>query len=1578
MATNSFDTISTKDYKIFESIYRNDFKALEEAIEKGGNPNYVDYSAGTTPLLIAVMSGKSELVELLINKGANVNLADPQSGASPLSFALSSAPEPVNEKTVKFLLDAGADTYWKHPELDGNDTVIKIAQMTGNDAVIKMVLGARAKQKKSNESDSTKEGRQVKEILSLSESEIKEIIEDFQSGHMVGIMKSIEKIAQASASGNVKKEWWALLTKNALEGLEKSGISQEKLAQAFTQKETQKEYWSSRYFKFEVENDHTGKGSLEGCLFDIACARGDNEQVEFWIKILGPEWNPRPGLPGLSWAINENRNSTVDLLLKWGANPNGVDASLVENGREEFNEDWDTPLHLALVNDNIPIALSLLKSGARATGTDYESFTEARKKINESQRREVVDSIGAMLSSDDLEVASRAVGAWGALDVHDWLSEKDYKDYLPQVHIAFEKFGEDWREACQNQLSYIDHLPAEFKPVLSHQNVNNETYSGSILDRACATGRQAATEFLSTCVGGNWNPDGEDRPIDWASNVGDAHAIEVLVKNGALLEDEQGRSPLTRAIAGGWADAARALIDYGADPSCLSVEERAVAYALIGKDKIDEVCDLGIEMAKSSEPEESFYGLRQILNLAKVEWVSDWNKATQALDEIGFEPHLEKSNGKTQFGDSVLREGGYIGAQAEESNPLKGNSSILALYAYKGDLDATRFLSRALGANFRLSDDNGSALANAVAGNQMETARLLISLGAQINTTPNPLAIAASMKNYEIFLMLATEGASADSLKESDFQNMKSFFKTNKTLQRSLIETLKKLPLENAGFDSLLVDGVLPSSFASALVKAGQKERFWSLREKIDWTSDVSDLVETAKEDKEVGLAAYASFRRAMAGDDINEAISAIESTPAMLSSLAKRGLVDEVILASLGAGRSKLMKAMADAEWPMELTMREHAAEALMQAAASKDLSMFEHLLPMAPSNGSITVSDQAAIARAAWKLGGQGMLLRLDEQIGGINPEVIETCRDLFMGIEGDKTFASLALAAIEREANRSRALDRQVERVARRKAIFALTSSHWSSFSEEQKLKSALGIASWNEAGFWERATKKMANMKNQLNSMVDGEEAFFAFCFQNRSTARTIFTAAKEESLKELAKAAQMASATSNDADLAALATLDTGVPSSEEAILTAAKLDNGNALKSLLSRVEGSSMKGLLSKALIPTEAEARSLFMNPVLESYELPANSCRELADAGATFAKEDLEGEGAKLLTDLAARAQNDKVSAERERSFSVLALRGVLPESLWMPKEKIIAREPRLLALASDEDKNNAQIVMAAVKVDGMVLSLAGPLARATLAVVSEACNQTSDAIHAVSPILIQAMGLTEDNCKTKLEEAMDAAESTFNPLKMLKKKAALSAQKTAQEIAKNEMDRSAKARALDFVPLERALVDARLKDNDRSLAEMALTRSKAIRASFERSGTVSNLDLNDLRRLVEKNLPSLLSKFAAVDPALRDTYDESSRSTPNKMLRSGLADALTEMENIASRADEGARIALKGESVVLAAKASSANILAQRRAEGAAQVKEDDEKKVLKDFGDHVDAAIGVASENAMNYGKKITR
>ena len=1586
-ASNAMNqTSNPKNFQLFLAIDNGSVEKLAQALDAGGDPNCQDDDL-ISPLIASVNADNVEMVSLLLDRGADPNLADLQSSNPPLAFA---ALEAQSDEVAQALIRAGADVFWSLPQdaSNGDGTLIRFAKHSGRDSLARILLQAQRAAKRAK----SRVGPELTEALAppaaamveMDAQRVNALAAKFENGRLSEMAKALAEAAEASLARAIPPSGWNQLAKAVPLGLARNGASPNDLARALERLDSK---WQGNFrFNAKILNAEIVDCQDYGGIFDRAAAHGQLAEVAFWCAATGPDWNPDGMSNPLVWSIHGGRAETTQLLLAAGANPNGSAAPPSAAGPDDvrFDVNEDAPIQIALINELYDTALDLLRAGARATGADVNSLAEAKAQWTPEQAQSVIDSAAELLNSRDREKSARGIGALAALCARDWTSDDDFSHLAAALAEANSRFGPEFAQEAFSAANHVDHVLVQFD-ASAVKGEAPSAYAGSIMDRAAALGDHDTLNFLSLALGGDWNPSGDDRPIDWAASVGDARSISILAQNGASLAafvdaagNQVDNAPLARAGAGGWREAAKALLDAGADPSALRDSEMLEVKTLLGAADVAKAEDRAIAKVQSADPDECYQGLRQLINFAKADWISDWPKAQKSLESAGFAPHLDLApSGETQVAESMRRTDAASTSALPHSlqQDLPGIQNILAARAAQDDAMAVRFLAMALGADHRQPGDNGSALANASAAGSIASAKILIEAGAKLDGQPNPLALAAKAGNPKMFMALASAGARPSSLSNEDKAAIRAPL-SERRFQQDLAALLPQLPPEESGFDEFLGEGSIPSSLMANLVKSGQKERFWNNRQRIDWTRDVSAMVEAARVDGEAGLGAYAKFRRALSADDILAAVDVVKSNPSLLASLAKRGLVDEAILASLGAGRSELMRAMANSGWPMESTMREHAAEALRLAAQAKDLSMFEHLLPMAPANGSVKPKEQEAIARAAWKLGGASLLRKLDAQIGGLASEAIQGCADIFTGVEGERAFADIVLAGIEREADRSRSMATQSERSARRHALFELACAHWSGFPENNKLDAAKGFVAWNEPGFWERAEKIISQPASGQAESADGPEAFYGFCFGSLPIAKSLISLARDETQPALSKAAQMAAAWLDSPELAAAATADMGCPSSEAAIFEATNFGHDRVLRAFLPRVDVDGLKGFFSRLFEPAaRGSKRGASSEPSGRMLRgVPEWACVELASAGATFASTDLNAGASSWISSLAEKAKQGEISTGLERSLSTLMLRGALPSELWLSKSDALAREPMLLEYATDEDRNDVGIVSGAVAKDGQALRHAGHIAKATLVVVQAACAQAPEAVRRASATLVTSLGLTVENCQERLASAIEAAQSV-NPIKLFARRAANLAERSALTEAREIMKAEAQARAIDFTLLERAIVAAKMAASQRSEAQQALSTARSIRSAFEGVGSGSGMDMADLRRIVERNLPDLINRYAQTDPSRRDSYDADTRSSPNVLLKQGLANAMISMDGIAARMDEGARIKMSGHSRVLADKAEESSLaLARRDRESQGPTSEgptSEGASMVKFIGEALTAASEPQADNALS-------
>jgi len=115
------------------AVLYSDAATVRLFLEKGADPN-IHNDAGATALMWA--AGDLEKAKLLIGHGADVN-AHSDGGRTPLLIAAGLGGPPA---VVKLLLDQGANTNARSPDLFGEMTPLAEAASAGNDAAVRMLL----------------------------------------------------------------------------------------------------------------------------------------------------------------------------------------------------------------------------------------------------------------------------------------------------------------------------------------------------------------------------------------------------------------------------------------------------------------------------------------------------------------------------------------------------------------------------------------------------------------------------------------------------------------------------------------------------------------------------------------------------------------------------------------------------------------------------------------------------------------------------------------------------------------------------------------------------------------------------------------------------------------------------------------------------------------------------------------------------------------------------------------------------------------------------------------------------------------------------------------------------------------------------------------------------------------------------------------------------------------------------------------------------------------------------------------------------------------------------------------------
>lgn len=1465
------------------AIYSNQPQALATLLELGADPNDAplpsDGTAARAPLFFALFDQKIDIAEHLIEAGAQ-----------------------LSEEELEILADI-------HPELFEEPRLAKVLNPDLEEEL--------SRQNRDEPAPPTANPTRL--TISLPD-----ILTQLQTGKPTDMAKALLAVREGSVSQSILPDDFNKLLPALRAGIQATGLNADRLSDALVSVAPD----LSSPLPIAQLLSLRSVPMVSGSILDLAAARGRTTEVSFWAQALGPNFRSS-GSPGqepptaLLWSIVPQERESFDQLLKLGANPN----LYMTIGAERM-----TPLSAALRSRRFDLAVSLLESGALTFNTPARELSELRLHLTEAQISHLRSTLSTQLQHPGLDVVARAGASLIALNVSGWLEEKDFQELLPLIREARAKHGVEFTEAISALLPEIHKIDLSFSAQPNRRDPISPV-KGNLLEKAVGTASIATIEALCLMLGADFDPSyGAHRPIDAAARYGQAAIVDLLAKLGAQINLPAAApahlaSPLETAIAGSWNDSVERLLVAGANPLDLSPAMATKARQLLSTETLSRAETDIFEKIKNTDPSICHDGLRQAAGFLASGWLRQKDLLTQTLAQCGFPMLLSNGgHGITAAGDSILRQDRAPSFSAPAGEISEPSTSAVVLAVWRGDPEAVALLSQILGPDFQASQTEPTALTRSISAGRADLAAILLQAGANPNGSAHPLRplpLALKAKRLDLALLLLEAGAKMTELSPTQIQELQALSASQPSLQGRIAQLYLRRVTEDPALVSLPLPGSIPPDEYITFISSGAKENFWAARSLIDWNKDPSALIESAEKFNEPGLAAYCRLRRALATDNVDQAASLV-SDNSLLSSLGKRDLLTETQALALQPGRGPLLLAMLTSNWPVDALLREHAVEAISLASDMRSKELFSMLLPRLPSDQLDSI-EIGAIVTASWRLGGAAMLDQLSSALPALSASSMIAAAERLsaLGADGAKAAAALTIRRLDREL--------QTPSDHGPKLVISLASI-WPILSSTDRDQALVLASQQKDPALW----KTLAEVLGQLDPHSDNASAQpWLHLMSSPSLLSKVLETAPPSGRALLSQAAQRFAALNDDATLASVASGPWGSPASARALALACEQQHRNAFQALLDRANPQQLPGFFSWHLCPPG----DAFFAP--DGPALPSWASNALRLAGASFDASDLSEAGIKRLRKLAEQAGKNLISRDREDTFSALTLGGALPETAWLPKSQILERSPQLLSIATDEDKNNISLASIACSHDGLALRYAGPLARCDIGTCLLAVKQNPDAALLIHPALLAELNCRPEQAASELAKQKDALDS-LNPLRLFAKKAATQLQEKAFAKAREEMEASARAKALDFSLFERALRDAQLAAQDQALADKCLLAARGIRSIFERSGQASAIDLSDLRRLVERNLPEALNSYAHTDPSKRDQFDAQTRSTPNKMLRASLADALTSMAHINDRLDENARVRLSGDAAVLATKASAAQLLKNQAEKDAEEI------------------------------------
>ena len=452
-----------------------------------------------------------------------------------------------------------------------------------------------------------------------------------------------------------------------------------------------------------------------------AGARGDQERLDGWLP--------------LQLAASHGRTEDGGQEV---APPNGADyaetaRALMRSAGADVSAtapDGKEPIHLAVASDDVGVARVLLENGADIEGADESGATPLSAALA-GARHDMVD----MLLKAGADFSNGATVARNAARGGD----------ARMLRVALENGVEI------DPLFYQTSAIGEVAAVLREFGVFEIFYAET-----------------------------EDGPLGThmhhAARSGDLARVGALINHNAtaILEDDEGKTPLDYAVSGGHEAVAIALVNADADSGALSAEVLLTGLALFGEQNFITLLDDGAALSLSETNEA---GENALHIAARRGFERLTRRLAEDADSAAFS--AENADGKTPL--AVARAGGDAGLiRLLEEHSLDPDAALndngdtrLHVAARAGDVEEVkRWL--AAGANPDSENNNGFRPLHVVSDSlhdpKVEAARALLEGGADPNARSGlnggagalqetPLHYAAKFSHFELVRLYLDAGA---------------------------------------------------------------------------------------------------------------------------------------------------------------------------------------------------------------------------------------------------------------------------------------------------------------------------------------------------------------------------------------------------------------------------------------------------------------------------------------------------------------------------------------------------------------------------------------------------------------------------------------------------------------------------------------------------------------------------------------------------------------------------------------------------------------------------------------------------
>lgn len=240
------------------------------------------------------------------------------------------------------------------------------------------------------------------------------------------------------------------------------------------------------------------------------------------------------------------------------------------------------------------------------------------------------------------------------------------------------------------------------------------------------------------------------------------------------------------------------------------------------------------------------------------------------------------------------------------------------------------------------------------------------------------------------------------------------------------------------------------------------------------------------------------------------------------------------------------------------------------------------------------------------------------------------------------------------------------------------------------------------------------------------------------------------------------------------------------------------------------------------------------------------------------------------------------------------------------------------PELLPYAHPDLLKDKAFVRVAVSVNPTVLSLAPIAMRADFDVAYDACRNAKaeelpEIFKMLHPALIKELELTRENCVEKLREATNT--SMFQVFKKL------AFSKAREAIAKTLFEPKT---SNDRISINMTFIESSLSKVQLSKKEMLVLRlavGAARRLNDQIGVDVLDADRPEMKKIIERNLPELIEKYAALPKNERELPAANALSTPAQDFAAALSAAYEKLSSMEKRAADFVKTGISAEAATI---------------------------------------------------------